>query len=235
MKTESRTNIAKQIRNRILRSRDRTWRVEDFEGSSNAVQAELRRLVQAGELEHVRRGVYWRGHQSRFGLAGARQGEALRGLIGDKEAVGAAGWYATNLLGLSTQISPVEVLSLTRRPPTGFGDLRLIDRSRRVGRRDSRLNDLEVTFLEALEGWDRFVELSGDQALRRFSELLDNEQVRADRLVAATRTEPAVVRERLRQVLLHHGDEAWAEKIERARSVSARERALAVIPEAVAA
>jgi hypothetical protein len=213
---------------RILGSRDRIWRIEEFDGSVDAVQSELRRLVKAGELEHLRRGIYWRGRKTRFGMADAGEAQALRAVLGRKVAIGAAGWHATNLLGLSTQVSPVEVLAITARPPAGFPRLKLIDRSRRVGRREQRLSDLEITILEALEGWDRYVEESSEQASSRFQRLLEREDVRIGKLVPAAKSEPAVVRERLRQVLIAGGWPAEADRIPRARSRSARARALSV-------
>ena len=228
----SQESTAKVVRKRILASRDRIWRTQDFEGSRNAVQAELRRLVRAGEIERMRRGVYWRGRRTRFGLAVADEGRALRKLLGKYRGVGAAGWYATNLLGLSTQVSPIEVLAVTGRPPTGFPHLKLIDRSQRTGRHDARLNDLEITLLEALEGWEKYIEQEPIAAVERFQDLLNGEEVRIPRLVEAAKTEPAVVRERLRRLLIQGGRDEDAARIERARSDSARERALSVFPAA---
>jgi hypothetical protein len=221
-------STAQEVRKRIVGSRDRIWRTEEFDGSVDAVQSELRRLVKAGELEHLRRGIYWRGRKTRFGMAVADETQALRKVLGRHVAIGAAGWHATNLLGLSTQISPVEVLAVTVRPPAGFPRLKLIDRSRRVERREQRLNDLEVTILEALECWDRYIEDSSERANARFRDLLGRKDVRIDRLVSAAKSEPAVVRERLRQVLVDGGWSAEADRVPRARSRLARDRALSV-------
>jgi hypothetical protein len=153
--------VAEQVRRRVLGSRDRLWRVEDLEeledtaGSTSAVNNELRRLVAKGELTRVRRGVYWRGRKSRFELLAAPAADALRKSLGDDEAVGATGWHASNLLGLSTQVSPVEAFAVSRRVPEGMTKVKVSSRAARHGRRDARLNGMEVTILEALEGWDR--------------------------------------------------------------------------------
>jgi hypothetical protein len=222
-------SVAAEVRRRVLGSHERYWHVEEFEGSPDAVQAELRRLVREDELEHVRRGVYWRGEKSRFGMSLPQAAAALRSVVGDDEALGAAEWYATNLLGLSTQVSPTEVLALSRRPPKGFEHVRVLSRANRTGRRDRRLTDLEVTLLEALEGWDRYVEARPETALKTFTDLFDRDDVRADRLALAAKTEPAIVRERLRAVLRAAGHDHEAAKIPRARSGQARERALSVL------
>lgn len=232
MEQMQKTSTAKLVRKRVLASRHRVWRSHEFEGSSDAVQAELRRLVKAGELAHLRRGVYWRGKKTRFGMAVADQGQALRMVLGKSAAIGAAGWYGANLLGLSTQISPVEELAISTRPPSGFSHLRLIDRSQRSGRHDARLSDLEVTFLEAIEGWESYVELRPRQAVKRFAELIENDDIRVNKLVTAAKTEPAVVRERLRALLIDLGRDTDAGQIEGARSDSARKRALSVFPAA---
>ncbi|HEY5342895.1 MAG TPA: DUF6088 family protein [Solirubrobacteraceae bacterium] len=222
-------SVAQQVRRRVLRSDERLWRIEDFEGSPSAVNNELRRLISRGELVRVRRGVYWRGKKSRFGMIGASQGEAVQKLFGAQEAIGATGWHATNLLGLSTQVSPVEALAVTHRRPDGLHNVKISSRAARSGRREAKLNGMEVTFLEALEGWDRYVEADGATALERFGELLDREDVRVERLVRASRTEPPVVRERLRAVLRHGGYEEQAERVPAARDPRTRARALRVL------
>jgi hypothetical protein len=163
-------------------------------------------------------------------MAPASEGSALRKLLGRNTAIGAGGWHAANLLGLSAQVSPIEVLAITARPPSGFEHLKLIDRSGRVGRRDQRLSALEVTILEALEGWETYVEAAAEQALTRFRDLLTRDDVRVAKLIAAAGSEPAVVRERLRQVLLFAGMDSEADRIRRARSSKARRRALSVFP-----
>jgi hypothetical protein len=228
------SSVATRVRRRVLASPERLWRVEDFEdleagAGSSAVNNELRRLVQRGELQRVKRGVYWRGARSRFGMSAVPGVDSLRTAIGDDAAVGATGWHATNLLGLSTQVSPVETLVATHRPPEGLERLRVASRVSRAARRDAKLNSIEVTVLEALEGWDRYVEADTATALRRFTELLGRDDVRVERLVAASRTEPPVVRERLRAVLRHAGQNAAADRIRGARDPRTRAGALKVI------
>jgi Family of unknown function (DUF6088) len=227
-------SVAQQVRGRVLRSGERLWRIEDFEGSPSAVNNELRRLISRGELMRVRRGVYWRGKKSRFGMIGASQGEAVQKVLGAQEAVGATGWHATNLLGLSTQVSPVEALAVTHRRPEGLHNVKVSSRAARSGRREAKLNGMEVTFLEALEGWDRYVEADGATALERFGELLDREDIRIERLVKASRTEPPVVRERLRAVLRHGDYEEQAERVPGARDPRTRARALRVLADTAA-
>jgi hypothetical protein len=108
-------------------------------------------------------------------------------------------------------------------------DFILAGRSARSGRRDAKLNGLEVSILEAIEGWERYVEVDGATALARFRDALARDDVRLDRLVAASRTEPPAVRERLRAILDYAGHQEQAERIPAARDHRTRERALRVI------
>jgi hypothetical protein len=222
-------SIAHAVRRQVGRSRDRFWRNEDFGGDAKAVEMALLRLVADGALERVRRGVYWRGRVTPFGMTVPSAVAAVRQVIGEREAVGAAEWYASNLLGLSTQVAPVPVVAVSRRAPTGFEHVRLVNRASRTGRRDAGLNEQEVTLLEALEGWDLFVEVDAATATARLLQALGSDAVRVPRLVAASRTEPAKVRERLRWLLKRAGRVEDAARVDAARSRAARDAALAVV------
>jgi hypothetical protein len=224
-----RNSTAARVRRRVLGSEERFWHAEDFDDEPHAVVMELGRLADAGEIERVRRGVYWRGRETRFGMNAASAVQALREVAGDREAVGAAGWYATNLLGLSTQVAPEPVVSVTARPPTGLRGIRVINRTSRSGRREARLNDVEVTLLEALEGWDKYIELGSAEALQRFVDVVRRPEIRLDRLVRAAKTESSTVRERLRAVLEAGGWDEQARKIDRARSITGQARARRVL------
>jgi hypothetical protein len=217
------------VRERVLGSRERIWHIEDFTGTPKAVNNELRRLVERGELQRVRRGVYWRGRMSRFGMHGVDEGEAVQTVVGQDEAIGATGWNATNILGLSTQIAPIESLAVTHRVPEGLDRVKVVSRTARTGRRKAGLSGLEVTVLEALEGWDRYVEVGPAEAVRRFGQILRRPDVRIPKLISASTTEPPVVRERLRAVLAETGHDAEAQQISRARDQRTREKALRVL------
>jgi len=99
----------------------------------------------------------------------------------------------------------------------------------RTGRRDAHLNDIEVTILEALEGWDKFVEVDAVTATERFLRAMHGDGVRVGRLIAAARTESPKVRERLRYLLREDGRPADADRIDGARSRAGRDHALAIL------
>jgi hypothetical protein len=227
-------SVASSVRDQVNASTDQYWSVGDFNLDSHAVASELSRLRRAGELESVRRGLYWRGRRTRFGQVGAPAVEAVRKLVSGDEALGAAGWYATNLFRLSTQVSPVPAVAVTCRVPTGLKDVRLVDRSNRTGRRAAQLNETEVTYLEALEAWEDNVEVSNEEAFSRFVELVDLKDVRKEKLVEASGTESSRVRERLRSVLMEFGAPELAMKVQGAKSPSSLQRARQVLPVGVA-
>jgi hypothetical protein len=93
----------------------------------------------------------------------------------------------------------------------------------------ARLNSVEVALLEALEGWERFVEIPAPEARSRLLGLLESGEVSSGRLVRASETEPAVVRERLRNLLLADGLIEEAGKIPPAVTDDVRDRAIAVL------
>ncbi len=221
-------SVARKVRQKVLRSEGRFWHVDDFDWSPTAVWDALGRLADDGELTHVRRGTYWRGRKARWGRSPAPAIAAVREVVGDKEALGAAGWMAANAVGLSTQVVPTPIVSVTRRLPTGFDNIRLVSRAQRTGRRDARLSEAEVTLLEALGDWHRYTEVPPEVAVDRLLAYMHDTQADPRRLVRASATEPVTVRERLKALLSRDGLEDEAARIEGARSESARDKALEV-------
>jgi Family of unknown function (DUF6088) len=222
-------STARKVRDLVLCSSEKFWLVDDFEGTIKAVNAELSRLVGQEELIRVRRGVYWRGRNSRFGMGLPSGMKVLQKVLAGQQTFGATGWYATNLLGLSTQVSPVEMIAITGRVPSRIHNLKIVSRASRRARNTACLNITEVTFLEALDGWERYVEFDSVTALNRFIELLKISEIRINKIVEASVTEPSSVRERLRAVLLNSGHTREAEKIVRAKDPRTKRKALQVL------
>lgn len=222
-------SVARRVRNRVLKSEDRFWHVEDFDWPPPAVWDALSRLAEEGELTRVRRGTYWRGRKTRWGRSPAPAVAAVREVVGAKEAIGAAGWMAANTVGISSQVVATPIVSVTSRLPTGFENVRLVSRAQRTGRRDARLSDAEVTLLEALADWHRYSEVSPEVAVKRLLAYMRATNADPHKLVRASATEPVTVRERLKTLLVRGGMEAEAAKIDGARSEEAREKALEVL------
>ena len=222
-------SVARKVRQKVLRSEHRFWHVEDFDWSPSAVWDALGRLAEEGELARVRRGTYWRGRQTRWGRSPVPAIAAVREVVGDKEAIGAAGWMAANTVGLSTQVVPTPIVSVARRLPTGFENIKLVSRAQRTGRRKARLSDAEVTLLEALGDWHRYSEVPPDVAVTRLLAYMTDTHTNPRKLVRASTTESVVVRERLKELLRRGGLEDEAAGIEGARTEVARRKALKVL------
>lgn len=213
--------VAPEVRKRVLGSRNRFWRPEDFSGSHDAVAQALSRLVRSGELRRVRRGLYWRGAPTRLGMAPPPSDRFAVEVVG-RPGTGPAGWSASLALGLSTQVPRHETVAVPGRAPRSLGTVRFVSRAASTKRRDERLRPAEVALLEVLRDWDGLVEVAVDDAIDRIERLAEAGTIRLDRLVRASSTEPPRVRERLRQLLGAIGQPTAADAVRPARSESLR-------------
>jgi hypothetical protein len=221
MSVVSHPSATLDVRKRILRSRDRFWRPEDFTGSPDAVAKVLSRLARAGELRRLRRGLYWRGTPTRLGMALPPPDRFVHEVVG-APGTGPAGWSAGLALGLSTQVPLRDTITVPGRAPRTSGTVHFVSRAASVKRRDERLRPTEVALLEVLRDWDTLVELSTDAAIERIARLAENGELRLDRIVRASATEPPRVRERLRRFLEATGKSSAAAAVRPARSDSVR-------------
>jgi hypothetical protein len=220
-------STAAVVRDRVMRSSGKFVRAEDFKGPRGAVLRELSRRVEAGDLRHVQKGLYWRGQETMLGMAPPAPLELVQELVG-VSGVGPAESSAALALGLSTQHPRREMFAVPTRPPTcADARLALKDRSAREGRRAQKLNSNEVAVLEVLADWPRLIELPREQAVERLVRVVSSDAVRPAKLARAAKDEPAVVRESLRGLLVKGGLEA-AQLIPPAYEAKVRDRALVV-------
>ena len=221
-------SVAPEVRKRVLASRDRFWRPEDFDGSPEAVAKALSRLAHTEDLRRVRRGLYWRGAPTRLGMAPPSPGRFVREVV-EASGTGPAGWSAALALGLSTQVPRRETTAVPGRAPRNPGTVRFVSRAASTRRRDERLRPPEVALLEVVRDWDTLVEVPTDAAVEHISDLVGAGTLRVDRVVRASATEPPRVRERLRRLLEAMDRPADAAAVRPARSDSVRrDLALAV-------
>ncbi len=219
------TSAAEHVRRRALASVDRFWTADDFGADSRtAVLRELSRLAEAGDLQHVRKGLYWRGQKTRLGMKPPRAEDIVRKIAGG-EGIGPAAWSASLALGLSTQHPRVETIALAKRPPRELAKIEIKNRSGRELRRHERLNRYEVALLEVLEDWNRYVDAPRDAAISRIAQWIDTNAIRVAKLVKAADTEPPIVRENLRGLLQTIGLTNDAQAIKPAATSNVRERA----------
>lgn len=226
-------SVASEIRRKISHSSNRFFRSREFDGTRTAIEKALGRLVENGELLRIRNGLYWRGAKTPFGMAPPNPRVVVKEYA-DGYPIGPAGVSAANLLGLSTQVPRIPEYAVpTTVPP--IDRIRLVRRETRRsnGRWAARLTEVEVALLEVLDSWESVIEIPASEALERMSAILSDGYVRPERLVQASASEPARVRERLRFVLEFAGETRLAKDVRPASTASVAERVL--LPLAVAA
>lgn len=215
----STTSVASVARQRVMASRDRFWRPEDFDGSRDAVAQTLSRMTRDGDLRRVRRGLYWRGAPTRLGMAPPPTDRLTGKLVGGV-GTGPSGLSAAVALGLSTQVPRREMIAVAGRVPRNAGVVHFVSRAASTKRRDERLRPLEVALLEVLRDWDALIEVPTHDAVDRIGRLVGSGALRLDRLARASETEPPRVRDRLRRLLVALGQGAMVDTVRPARGTS---------------
>jgi hypothetical protein len=197
------TGTAPNIRARITKAGDHFWRPEDFDdlGNPNAVDQALADLHAAGEIRRIRRGLYWRGRRTTFGISLPSATDTVKQITGLTYGIGPSGYSAALALGLSTQVPRNETFAVPVRTPTGLPEgINVVSRSARRGRLGAELRPREVAWLEIAGSWSDHIS-DPNEAKDRFIASIDSGEIRPDRIVSATRTEPPAVRKAIAALL----------------------------------
>lgn len=210
--------VATNIRDVVHSSRHRFWKPEDFSGAPLSVAKALSRLVERGELRRIRRGLYWRGATTPLGMAPPSAMRLAKELVGTR-GVGPGDASAAHSLGLSTHVPRRMTFAVPGRvPESPMATVRFVSRSASSKRLDERLRPLEVALLEVLRDWDRYVDKPASEAYDQMQRLIADGEIRVERVVAASETEPPRSRERLGSLLRVLGFDAAAERVRPARN-----------------
>ncbi len=172
-------SVAETVRNKVSKaSVGSFFTVSDFPGSRRAVESALSRLAAENpRVVRVRKGLYWKGVRSPFGVGRPRPREAIRKLAG--RGSGPTGWSASYALGLSTQVPPVEEYVTVRvHSPT----LRGVRFHGRTNLDRTSLNEAEIALLEVLRAWPRYVEADWADVVSTVGELESKGVIRLDRV-----------------------------------------------------
>ena len=199
MITEKR-GATQRDRARILRSSNKWWEPSALDLPTSTRQHLLTELVRAGELRHVRKGLYWRGVRTPLGMSLPSPDELIRRVAGTS-GVGPSGPSAANRLGLSTQVPRRMHVAVPGRAPESIGTVKFESRPAADSRRREGLRWDEVAFLEVLRAWDSVIEIDPGSARGVLARLVTEQRVRPENLARAARSEPARVRARLAEVL----------------------------------
>lgn len=217
----SRSGVAANIRDRVLRSRDRFWRPADFDGSPEAVAQALHRLKVDGELLHVRKGLYWRGTKTMLGMAPPSADTLVKAVASERRGVGPTGASAANTLGLSTQIPRRPAFAVPARVPESLpAGVDMVSRTGCRNRVAANARPAEVALLEVLRDWSALVEVDDAEATGIIKSHLDHGALRAGALTKVAATEPAPVRNGLATLLANCGYGSDAANIGIAASIS---------------
>jgi hypothetical protein len=183
-------SAAARVRRRVLAGGERFWRHEDFgDLSPSGVATALSRLVRTGELQRVRKGVYFRPRPTVIGPSIPGATAAIASTL--RAPVHPAGLSAANLLGLSTQNpARAEYATSASDPPTALAGSRV--RTRRPLAR-ATLTAEEGALLELLRDRASTSDLPPAETTRRLQELLSDRD-RFARLAQAATDEPPRVR-----------------------------------------
>jgi hypothetical protein len=183
---------ASRIRHRVASARAGSFfRPDDFVGAIGAIETALSRMAGQGKLTRVRRGLYWKGVDSRFGpgLPGAR--DVAIEVAGGK-GNGPTGWTASHVLGLTTQVPPVADMAVVgRHAPTAPSGVRFHTRAN-LDR--LKLGFYEIALLEVLRDWPLTSDTDWPTLLTTVKELGDKGMINLERVVKNSRSEPPRVR-----------------------------------------
>lgn len=158
--------------------------VDRLPGSATAARKAASRAVSEGLLLPVRRGLYYRGRRTRYGLTAPRAEEVARAVLGNR-GVGPAGYSAARAWGVTTQVPALWHVATLRtvEPITG---VRQHDR-KNIARAD--LNEKEIALLELLRNPEVYVEAGWDALVRKVRSAARAGGIRRDLLREAVKGE----------------------------------------------
>lgn len=206
-------STADSVRTRVRRGkRGRTWTAADFDDlDRGAVATELSRLYRKGELQRVRRGVYYCPKKTVLGDSSADPEaitDALLARKGIKAVRGGRGEY--HRLGFGTQVPNVITRAADRRVRLGnIKGIRVRVHERPLNQQKG-ITGAERTVLDALREVDRISAVTAGFVVSRVKTLLGGKQLDFTRLARFALVEPPRVRAlvgAIGEVLLRHGDD----------------------------
>lgn len=151
--------------------------VNRLPGSSTAARKAASRAVKEGLLLPVRRGLYYRGPRTRYGMVAPRPEEVARVVLGTR-GTGPAGYSAARAWGLTTQVPPLWHVATLRTVDPIDG---VVQHDRKnLARTD--LNEKEIALLELLRSPEVYVEAGWDALVDKVRASLRAGEVSAERL-----------------------------------------------------
>lgn len=154
--------------------------VSKLPGTPVAARQAASRAARNGELFPVRRGLYYRGAKTRYGMTRPRVEDVAREVLGEV-GTGPAGYSAAREWGVTTQVpSSFHVATLWPTDPIPG-----VTQHARRNKERAKLNAKEIALLELLRAVDVYVEAGWDTLVERVWRALAKKEVREDTLRAA--------------------------------------------------
>ncbi|KAB1641702.1 hypothetical protein [Gulosibacter chungangensis] len=154
--------------------------VNQLPGTATAARQAASRAARNGELLPIRRGLYYRGVKTRYGMTRPRVEEIAREVLGEMGS-GPAGYSAAREWGVTTQVpQSFHVATLWTTDPIAG-----VTQHARRNRERAKLNPKEIALLELLRAPDVYVESGWGALVDRVRGALKRGEVREDALRAA--------------------------------------------------
>ncbi|WP_152364369.1 hypothetical protein [Microlunatus speluncae] len=159
-------------------------RVASLPGTPDAARKAASRAAHDGELIHIRKGLYYRGRRTRYGMTRPRITQVVREVLGTR-GVGPAGYSAARAWGVTTQLPSAFEVSTLRQVDNLIGVKQVLRRN--LSRVD--LNEKEIALLELLRAPEVYIEAGWDAFVGKVREAVLAGEVREDALRAAVHGE----------------------------------------------
>lgn len=173
-------------------------RVDDLPGARVAARNAVSYAAKRGDLVRVRRGLYYKGARTRYGVTRPDPEAAAREALG-REGLGPTGYTAARLFGLTTQVPTAVELAIAGPTATGLPHVRLHKRNNMKRR---RLRYEEVALLELLRDPELLVDGGWSALVTAARAAADTRTVRLPELARVAEGEASpVVRERARRLV----------------------------------
>ena len=180
-------SVAAAVSERVSDLPERSFlAVRDVEGPRRAVESAFSRLACSGQLTRVRKGLYWKGVPTPFGMSPPRAEDTALAIAG--RGAGLAGVAAAHALGLTTQVPSTIWVAVPGQVPAEYPGLRFLQRP--VRRLVRAMTHWEVAVLEVLRAGPAVMERGWDGLASRIAGLAGAGRVRIDELAAAVAEEP---------------------------------------------
>lgn len=154
--------------------------VNRLPGTATAARQAACRAARSGDLVPVRRGLYYRGAKTRYGMTRPRIEEIVREVLG-AAGNGPAGYSAAREWGVTTQIpSSFHVAALWTSDP-----IEGVTQHARRNRERASLNAKEIALLELMRAPEVYVEAGWNNLARKVRDALAGSEINEGRLCVA--------------------------------------------------